>query len=368
MLESSILSCFRAGILAVRADGRVEYLNPIGARILEGNPIAVGENIHERAEDNAFYRLLSDALSLNYLPARMEAELPGKDGDRQILGFTLAKLKHNGDNEGICAFFKDLTRVEMAQGNENLKDRLQMLGQMAAGLAHEIRNPIASIGVHCGILRPHLAGNDKLSASVRSIASEVARVESIISECLNFVRPDELGIRDTRVDELVEEVVAKFRVLYPDIRFTVGKQPVDAPISSELDPGLFTRAVTNIVANAAEAGQGTGHIEIELSLTYHFTDVVRFERCRGALLPGQEDGKEREFVRIRIRDDGPGMSRDIQDRIFIPFYTTKKHGTGIGLPLTQKIIQSHGGTIDLKSAPGKGTEFIILIPVRQKHV
>jgi signal transduction histidine kinase len=366
-LETSILSGFRAGILAVSVDGTVDYLNPIGSRILEGSPIAVGDSIHEKAGANSFYRLLSDALSMNYLPARIEAELPGKDGDRQILGFTLAELKDEKGKLGICAFFKDLTQVEMAQENENLKDRLLVLGQMAAGLAHEIRNPIASIGVHCGILRPHLAENEKLSASVRSIASDVARVEGIISECLSFVRPDVLGIRSIDIESLVSEIRGKFEELYPGIRFTVLPHNGDSFLA-EVDPGLFSRALTNIVANAAEACMGKGNIEIGLSLTRHFTDIMRLDRRDDAMLPGHDEAREKEYIRLRIKDDGPGMSREVQERIFIPFFTTKKQGTGIGLPLTQKIVHSHGGVIDLKSSPGKGAEFIIQIPTRQKHV
>ena len=92
---------------------------------------------------------------------------------------------------------------EMGEESENLKSRLLALGQMAAGLAHEIRNPIASIGVHCSILKSHLSKNEKLIASVNMIASEIAKVEEIISECLNFVRPAELGVRDVDVARLV---------------------------------------------------------------------------------------------------------------------------------------------------------------------
>ncbi len=366
-LESAILACFRAGILAVRAEGTVVFLNLIGSKILEGSPIAIGDNVHDKANDNSFYRLLSDALSMNYLPARIEAELPGKDGDPLILGFTLAELKNGESKNGICAFFKDLTQVEMAQENENLKDRLMVLGQMAAGLAHEIRNPIASIGVHCGILRPHLAENEKLSSSIRSIASDVARVEEIISECLSFVRPDVLGIREIALDSLVRDICVKFQELYPEINFSISV-PACKELLADIDAGLFSRAVTNLLSNAADACQGKGNIEITLSKTHHFTDIMRLNRRDDGLLPGHAEAREKEYIRLRIKDDGPGMTREVQDRIFIPFFTTKKQGTGIGLPLTQKIVHSHGGVIDLKSAPGKGAEFIIQIPVRQKHV
>ncbi|MDP2735814.1 MAG: hypothetical protein Q8P12_06430, partial [bacterium] len=143
-IEGAILSSFRAGIVAIRSDGTVAYINPIGAKILEVCSLREGENIHPRAAENVFFRVLSEALTMNYLPTRAEAELPGRDGERQSLGFTLSELKEKDGRVGICAFFKDLTHVEMAEESEDLKQRLLMLGQMAAGLAHEIRNPIAS--------------------------------------------------------------------------------------------------------------------------------------------------------------------------------------------------------------------------------
>ena len=176
-IEGAILSSFRAGIVAIRSDGTVAYINPIGAKILEGCPLREGENIHPRAAENVFFRVLSEALSMNYLPTRVEAELPGRDGERQSLGFTLSELKEKDGRVGICAFFKDLTHVEMAEESENLKQRLLMLGQMAAGLAHEIRNPIASIGVHASILRSHLSGNEKLLSSVNMMSREIEKVE-----------------------------------------------------------------------------------------------------------------------------------------------------------------------------------------------
>ena len=194
-IEGAILASFRAGIVAIRSDGTVAYINPIGAKILEGCSLREGENIHPRAGENVFFRVLSEALSMNYLPTRVEAELPGRDGERQSLGFTLSELKERDGRVGICAFFKDLTHVEMTEESENLKQRLLMLGQMAAGLAHEIRNPIASIGVHASILRSHLAGNEKLLSSVGMMSREIEKVEYIIRECLNFVRPAELGIK-----------------------------------------------------------------------------------------------------------------------------------------------------------------------------
>jgi signal transduction histidine kinase len=299
---------------------------------------------------------------MSYLPTRVEAELPGRDGERQNLGFTLSELKDGENRVGICAFFKDLTHVEMTEESENLKERLLMLGQMAAGLAHEIRNPIASIGVHASFLKTHLSGDEKLLSSVAMMSREVEKVEYIIRECLNFVRPAELGIQPIGVNTLVDGVVARMVNLHPEMKFSVQKSP-NGGLSVDVDAALLEQALTNILANAVDACQGKGTVTVSLKTSRHFTESVRLNRHVAMHLPGQA-GKEEQFLRIHIRDDGPGIPPEIQDRIFVPFFTTKKTGTGIGLSMAQKIVHAHGGVLDMDSEVGKGTEFIIKIPMR----
>jgi len=363
-IEKSIVSSFRAGIAAIRMDGTVAYINPIGQKILEAYKLRSGENIHHRAGENSFFRVLSEALQMSYLPSRVEVELPQPDGERQNLGFSLAELEEGGEKVGICSFFKDLTHVEMAEESENLKQRLLMLGQMAAGLAHEIRNPIASIGVHCSILRSNLGRDGKLGASLDMMTREIERIEYIIRECLNFVRPAELGIQTVQVDEVVNGIIMRLKTVHPGMEFVIHNTP-GAELGAESDGTLLEQAITNIISNSVDACEGKGRVEVSFGITRHFSDLVVLDRHTEALLPG-DSGKEEDFIRINIRDNGPGIPREIQDRIFVPFYTTKKLGTGIGLSIAQKIIHAHGGILDLKSEEGMGTEFIIKIPVRQR--
>ena len=363
-LERHILSSFRAGVLAIQLDGKVTYLNDIGRKILEGTSLAEGQNIRERIGENAFFRVLGESLSMNYLPTRLEVDMQVRGGEHQFLGFTLAELKDEGRRTGICAFFKDLTHVEMAEESENLNRRLLLLGQMAAGLAHEIRNPIASIGVHCGILKSNMPDNARFQASVGMIATEVSKVEFIIRECLNFVRPAELDVRDIDVERMFREVVSRMVPVFPGIRFSL-RTGLPPGTTVEGDKGLLEQAIGNILSNAAEASGGRGEVEVSLSHVRHFSDLLKVNRMVETILPGYGDS-EKEFVKIVVRDYGPGIPEEIGEKIFAPFFTTKKTGTGIGLPMAQKIIHSHGGILDLRSSPGEGAEFIIQIPVRQK--
>jgi signal transduction histidine kinase len=363
-LDKAILSSFRAGVVALNLDGTVAYVNPIGSKILEGCPLREGENIHPRAGENSFFRVLSEALTMHYLPTRVEVELPRREGDRQFIGFTLAELKEGDAKIGICAFFKDLTHVEMAAESENLKQRLLLLGQMAAGLAHEIRNPISSIGVHCSLLKAHLSQNDKLLSSVNMMAREVDKVEDIIRECMNFVRPADVGLQKIDVGKVADGIVQRFHTLYPEMVFSVKRQE-EVAYRAEADAGLLEQAISNIIANAVYACEEKGTVEISIGISRHYSDLLRLSRRMDPMVHGYA-GKEEEFVRIIIHDDGPGIPQEIEDKIFVPFFTTKKNGTGLGLPLAQKIIHAHGGVMDLQSEPGKGTDFIIKIPVRQE--
>jgi signal transduction histidine kinase len=131
----------------------------------------------------------------------------------------------------------------------------------------------------------------------------------------------------------------------------------------DVDAALLEQALTNILANAVDACQGKGTVTVSLKTSRHYTESVRLNRHVELLLPGQS-GKEEQFLRIHIRDNGPGIPLEVQDRIFVPFFTTKKTGTGIGLSMAQKIVHAHGGVLDMDSEVGKGTEFIIKIPMR----
>ena len=150
--------------------------------------------------------------------------------------------------------------------------------------------------------------------------------------------------------------------LHPGMKFSVQK-PESGGLIVDADVALLEQALTNILANAVDACHGKGTVNVFLGMSRHFTEPVRLNRQVDMLLPGNS-GKEEQFLRIHIRDNGPGIPPEVQDRIFVPFFTTKKTGTGIGLPIAQKIVHAHGGVLDMDSEVGKGTEFIIKIPMR----
>jgi len=364
-IEKEILRCFRAGVIVIDMSGTVIYRNEIAKKILGNNLVDVGSNLRSSSAENAFHRTLLESLELQYLPARMESILPGREGGtRRMIGFTLSELKDGrGNRTGICAFFKDLTHIEMAEENKDLDTRLRLLGQMAAGLAHEIRNPITSIGVHCGLLRMRCPEDAQIYSSLAHIESETKKVESIIRECLNFVRPAVLNLSVVSMTTMLERLVADTSNLYPKIDFSLRMENTD-PINAEVDEVMFEQALRNIIMNAAQACQpDVGKVVVATRLSKGYWDLDPKEKGTDPALKAGT-GEQEYFLLISIKDNGVGIPESVRDKIFVPFFTTKKGGTGIGLPIVQKIVNAHKGVLDIISEPNEGTEFVIKIPLR----
>lgn len=362
--ESTIISGFRAGIIVIDRAGIVAYINPIGSRILEGSPLSVGDRIQDKAGENSFFWMLCEAISLDYLSTRVETYLSDRNGESMRLGFTLSELKEGGRKVGICAVFKDLRHVGMNEESEALRQQLLLLENMGAGLTGKITHPVVNLGIACAMLRAQAAQEGILVAALPAMEEEISRLENVIRECQGFIQPIQLNRRMVRVDAIIDEIVAKLASLHAGMEFRVNR-PTGMDFSAEVDAGLMAKALSNIVLNAIDACGAKGDIEVTFAISRHFRDLVRLDREVRSLLPGHS-GKEEEFLRITIRDNGPGVPREIRDRIFVPFYTTKKSRAGTGLSVAQKIVSAHGGILELGEATEKGTEFRIKIPVRQK--
>jgi signal transduction histidine kinase len=251
-----------------------------------------------------------------------------------------------GDVRGITMFFKDLTRVEQIEERERLRDRLAAVGEMAAAIAHEVKNPLAGIKVMAGLLRRKIAGLPDAQAVLTDIINEANMANAIVQEVLEFVRPIRLQVEHTGVAESLQTAVqnAETKVQRRGIVINVGIAETLPRIQG--DRYQLTQLFTNLLTNAYEAMDGKGRIDISAT-------TVR-----------QEDGGDgREAVRIEFKDDGPGMPHDVADRVFAPFFTTKARGSGLGLSIVRQIVDAHDGQIDLRTAPGEGTLIRITLPV-----
>jgi signal transduction histidine kinase len=348
-----IVSSMRNGVIAIHRDGTLALMNDEAYRIfsLTRQPHDVGRPFSDVFRDRPdVVRVLSGAFEMTTLPNRAELRL--KDVDR-VIGYTLSQVKDDQARPiGAVLFFKDLTHVEQMEERERLRDRLASLGEMAAGIAHELKNPLAGIEVMAGLLRRQVPDSRNAQSLLADIISEAKLANAIVVEMLEFVRPIRLQVERTDVADVVHQAVtlAENKVARRDIA-------VDVHIASGLplidgDHHQLCQVFTNLLTNAFEALDGRGRVDIR----------VTFEEVETDPNFGSDHAPTPTIV-VDVSDNGPGVPTNLSDRIFDPFFTTKPQGSGLGLPIVRKIVDAHDGRIDLTSTPGKGTRFRVTLPV-----
>jgi signal transduction histidine kinase len=342
----------RNGVLAITRNGEVAAMNDIAYRVLGLRPQSddLGQPFTQVLHDcPEVTRVLQQAFESDDLPNRAEMRLRKT---RRAIGYTLSRIYDDaGVLLGATLFFKDLTRVEQMEERDRLRDRLAALGEMAAAIAHEVKNPLASIEVMAGVLKRQLAEQPDALETLDDIIKEAKMANAIVVEVLEFVRPIQLQV----------ERVSLADVLKDSITLAEGKRrrgavSIDTDVASDVpdllaDSHQLRQLFSNLLANAFEALGGEGHVHLGASLVAVDED----------LSPGGEPAAPQ--VAIEVRDSGPGIAADDLERIFSPFFTTKPQGTGLGLAIVRKVVDAHDGRIDAVSAPGRGATFRVTLPV-----
>lgn len=344
----------RNGVIAIHRDGTLALVNDEAYRTFAltrdgddtGRPCT--EVFKTRAE---VLRVLAGAFELTTLPNRVELRL--KDLDR-VIGYTLSLVKDDdGTAIGAVMFFKDLTRVEQLEERERLRDRLASLGEMAAGIAHELKNPLAGIEVTAGLLRRQIPALPDAQALLADIMSEAKLANSIVVEMLEFVRPIRLQVEETDLGDVLRQAMslAERKVSRGAITVRVNV-PAHLP-SIDGDHHQLCQVFSNLLTNAFEALDGKGSVSVNAAV--HAVEPDPAFAAHGEA--------PTSAVVIEVCDDGPGIAAGMGERLFDPFFTTKTTGSGLGLPIVRKIVDAHDGRIDLTSEPGKGTRFRVTLPV-----
>ena len=352
-LYRNVVHSLRNGVIAILRDGSIAEINDAAYRILglNADPGHIG-----RAFDDVLggHRDLSDVLSLAFadreLPNRAELRLRGSG---KAIGYTLSRIAEpDGTVSGAVLLFKDLTRVEQLEERERLRDRLAALGEMAAAIAHEVKNPLAGIQVMAGLLKRQLSHSPDAHELLNDIIKEAKMANQIVVDVLQFVRPISLQVEPVSVTEVIDEAVAATRSHPGDGRMTiVTNYAADLP-DLEADRLQVRQLLNNLLTNAMEAQTGEGHIWI----TAHYTAV---EQTPEPTEPPDYAG----YVTVEVADDGPGVPVDVIDQLFSPFFTTKPSGSGLGLAIVRKIVNGHDGRIDVAPRAGGGASFGVRLPV-----
>ncbi len=308
------------------------------------------------------WTLLASAAYCSYLyPALQEYQLTGESigllGIRVLFFFLAAMIVNRFavENREQTRRYQVVAR-ELAETNRQLQraqaearrsERLAALGQLSAGLAHEIRNPLGVIKGSAEMLSQKLDGCSPLAGELAGyISSEVNRLSVLVTRFLNFARPLEAEPAPCNISALLDHAAATVSDPWRGATVTVRKNYAPELPLVPLDEGLFEQAFVNLVQNAYEAmGEQGGTVDLEIA------------RAR-------ENG--RAGVEVRVRDSGPGVPAELREQIFNPFVTTKASGVGLGLSIVSKIVDEHRGNIRVESAPGEGTCFVVFFPLQEE--
>ena len=239
---------------------------------------------------------------------------------------------------------REVQRTVTRRRREFSGDKTRSLEQLSASIAHEIRNPITAAKSLVQQMGEDPGSDENVEYAAVAL-EELDRVERSISHLLRYAREEDVEIRTTRLEEAMASGLDTLRERIERGGIDV-QTKVDAPGEMEGDPEKLRRVFINLIGNAADA------------LTENGVERPRIELAVGENLAGTE-------VWASVRDNGPGIELEQQDKIFTPFYTSRNNGTGLGLAITRKLVEAHGGGIELSSTPGKGTEFLVSFPKTQ---
>lgn len=351
-LHENTIRCLTSGLVTVDLAGRVTTANEVAREILGAGVIGLlGLPLTDVLPD--LPRVLA-AAGPSGTVRRAELTAAGRDGSRRQLGVSAAPLSdHLGHLIGRVIHFQDLTELKRMEVTVARSERLASIGRLSAAIAHEIRNPLASISGSMELLRDQ-PGTDPESRQLMDIAvREVDRLNALVTSVLEYARPRTEEPRHVDLAEELREIVQAFESERRDprqvlrVELDIGAESVSIASAG----GQLRQIVWNLLRNAAEAMPSGGGIKVGV------------RRESDATLPSPADGSSpRPTVILTIADTGQGIPRADLDRIFEPFYTTKNAGTGLGLATVARIVDDHHGTIEVTSEVGQGTTVTIRLP------
>ncbi|MFQ5911754.1 MAG: ATP-binding protein [Nitrospinota bacterium] len=335
-----ILESLEEGLITLDGQGRVTTVNRAGSQLLGATPDQVQGVSHgdvfasRQNEGPASLMGLSSARNQEFRLRRMD----GKTIPVSVTGSPLLESAVEGG--GTVLLFRDLREVQRLQAEVTRHERLASVGRLAAGVAHEIRNPLSSIRGFAQYFQSKFRPDSDERGYAKTIVEEVDRLNRVVTELLDFARPLEPRFQQTDLEEVVGHALELVASQAQGRGVRIDLQNPQAPILHTIDPDQMVHALLNIFLNSLQA------------MTQGGTLSVRVGRS-------EEDG-----ATISICDTGPGIPEEDLPRLFDPFFTTKPSGTGLGLAVVHRVIEAHDGDVQVESRPGEGTTVRVTLPPR----
>lgn len=341
-----IVASLPSGLIAFDGAGSSMVINTPGRILLGVDGRALGESYETLlAQHVELAQMVGDCLQRGTIYRRSEVEARTDDGQLRRLGATIAPIELPPDRgpRGALCLLTDITEVTELREQVALKNNLESLGEMSAGLAHEFKNAIATLQGYAQLLQS-LELNDKAQVAAASLLNEVRNLATMVTAFLNFARPQPLQLEEIDLNELVLECKTELASLFHDLNVNLVVES-KSNLVVVADERMLRLALQNLLRNAAEA------------FTTDNTQRLVIVRTR----------QEISSAVIEVRDTGTGINADQLQKIFIPFFTTKPKGHGIGLALTHRVITEHGGTLTAANAIEGGAVFTIKIPLENSR-
>jgi signal transduction histidine kinase len=340
-LSGEIISSLTAGLLVVGLNGEMRILNPAGRRVLD-IPESLALDAYRRTpHEGPLLDAIDECLKTRQPIVRRAVVLPSTDRPETHLGVTVSPLfDQDAQLHGAICLFTDLTVVKALEEQLRLKDSLATVGELTAGIAHEFRNGLATIHGYSKLL-DLTALPESYRPYVEGIRSETESLNQVVTNFLQFARPARLTLAAVNLRSVCERAAEDVRA---DARALGGDVEVRGEFGTiEGDEILLRQAFSNLLRNALEAASGGA-------------------QPPRILIQSDVDAAQR-VSRLAVNDNGPGVAPELRDRVFTPFFTLKRNGTGLGLALVQKIIVFHNGRVAVTSAPEGGASFQVTLPL-----
>jgi PAS domain S-box-containing protein len=336
-----------SGVVICDSNGIVTRFNRSAENILRYfEKECRGKHYRENCgKEHRLTSMLDDALTEEIVHSRLEFEVKRPDGEKLWLGCSSSMINdEKGEGMGAVLLMIDLTEIRRLQELSSYSEKMASLGEMSAGLAHEIRNSLAAVMGFAKLAEKSKNLDDKTVKLVEAIRDESVAAETILSRFLNFAKPLDFRPEAVNFSQLINSTLENLS--HPNLEIiNIRCRPIDdIPLFSG-DPVLLRQALANLLLNACDAMPDGGDIVLDVKVEKKKTN-------------GTSD------LLISVADNGAGIASESLDKIFEPFHTDKPHGTGLGLALVKKIVVLHEGRIDVHSKPGKGTRFNIYMPIR----
>ncbi len=334
--SGAVISNLPLGLLVLDREQRLSYCNRPAAQILGLEGSLQGRQAKDvlPGEICAFVRRLGRERSI--LEQETELHLSSQEPLQVSLSGSRIQTAA-GDYAGQLVIIKDLSQLKDLQEKVKRQEKLAAIGHLAAGIAHEIRNPLSSIKGLATYFLGRSQDDSQGQSAARTMVQEVERLNRVVTELLEFARPSELELEHCEVNQLIRYSLGLVRRDAESKGVQIRFEQEEEELWAYLDQDRLNQALLNLYLNAIQAMQEGGELMVQTA-------------------------KQGSQVRISVSDTGAGISQSELEKIFDPYFTSKKSGTGLGLAVVDKIVQAHQGRVKVQSNPGQGSSFVLLLP------